>query len=105
MDYSLKLKRFISSYIIVLFTVQRLLMIYKPFGNNLKSKRSAWLAVIIILIISLIVNLWSLFMFEVDSFKKQCDVKTSIKSEYFVLTNLYSCIVILMPTLVIFTGN
>ena len=50
--------RFSSSYILVVFTIQRLHIIHSPFHNKFKSNKSAWLTCLTILIISFIINIW-----------------------------------------------
>ena len=49
--------RFISAYIIVAFSIQRLCIIYS--SHKFKTKKSAWLTVLITILCSLISSLWS----------------------------------------------
>ena len=50
--------RFISAYIIVVFTVQRVIIIFKPLKKYLISKRSAWIISALITVVSLVINIW-----------------------------------------------
>jgi len=54
--------RFISAYIIVVFTIQRVIIIYHPLKKYLISKRSAWNKSSVTTVISLCINIWVLFV-------------------------------------------
>lgn len=99
--------RFISAYIIVAFTLQRLSIITSPINNKFKTLKSAWLTVISICLISLIVNLWVPFFFEINSKEKSsyCDVHTNLEQTYFYITLVYIGCIMLVPILVIFISN
>ncbi len=99
--------RFISAYIICCFTIQRLTNIYRPLKRHFKSKKLAWKTVGTIIIISLIVNFWVLFFFEINNEGtiKYCDVKKERAKEYFHITHAYTFMIILLPISIIFVCN
>lgn len=99
--------RFISAYIFVTFTIQRLLIVYSPLSNRFKSKTSAWLTVLLITLVSLCANTWTLFIFEIntDGNDKYCDIKQKWRTEYFRLNAIYIFSIILIPILVIIISN
>lgn len=106
-NYLRNVLRFISAYLILAFTVQRLFIVYKPLLNKFKSKKSAWLTFMIILLISLIINMWAPFMFEIqkDEESPYCDVNREWTSEYFIINACYMVLVMLIPILIIFICN
>ena len=57
--------RFQSAYIIVAFTLQRVIIVFSPLANRFKSKQSAWKTFHFITFISVIINLWVPFYFKV----------------------------------------
>ena len=57
--------RFISAYILVIFTMVRLSVVEAPLKNH-HSKKLAWTAVLIILLIALFINIWVLIAFEIQ---------------------------------------
>ena len=114
MNYLRYVLRFISAYIIVAFTIQRLLSIHSPFSQRFKSTKSAWLTIGLLTCCSFIINIWVLFYFEIQSDEtynnnvKSCEVKNEKKEwirEYFHITLAYIFIIILIPIIVIFVSN
>lgn len=99
--------RFISAYIIVAFTIQRVFLVYKPFSTKFKSTKSAWKTVLSITFISLVINSWVLFILEIRKDEKiiYCDVKINWSIIYFNSTLIYICVIMLVPILVIFICN
>jgi hypothetical protein len=105
--------RFSSSYILVVFTIQRLHIIHSPFHNKFKSNKSAWLTCLTILIISFIINIWVLILFELttdineieNTFEKTtyCDVSST--NIFVQIPAVYICIDMLIPIIVILTCN
>jgi hypothetical protein len=95
--------RFISAFIIVAFTLQRLRLVYFPLSNSFKTKQSAWKTVSIITIMALISNSWVPFMFEIE--KQHCDVKINHRKVYFLLTSVYIGMIMLLPILTIIISN
>ncbi len=55
--------RFVSSYTIVAFSIQRWSLVYRPFSRKFKTKKSAWTTFTITGLVSLILNSWALFLF------------------------------------------
>jgi len=114
MNYLRYVLRFISAYIIVAFTIQRLLSIHSPFSQRFKSTKSAWLTIGVLTCCSFLINIWVLFYFEIQSDEtynnnvKSCEVKNEKKEwirEYFHITLAYIFIIILIPIIVIFVSN
>lgn len=99
--------RLISAYIIVSITIQRLSLVYSPFSSRLKTKKSAWLAVFVIVLISLLINLWVLFIVELktDHNKKYCDIKPGFDILYYYITIVYISIKMLIPIVLILISN
>ena len=99
--------RFISAYIIVVFTLQRLTVVITPLKKIFKSKRSAWYAVLLIILIALLINLWIPFVFEIqiEDGHEYCEIKKKWKAEYFIATNIYIVVILVVPMITIFTSN
>ena len=98
--------RFISAYIYVAFTLQRLAILYSPFTNKFKTIRSAWITIRFIVGISCLLNLWVLFLFELVTTDQTeltyCDIKMSRKTIYFIINSFYICLLMLLPITVMF---
>ena len=104
--------RFISAYLILAFTVQRLLVICFPLKIFLKSKRLAWKSVCLILLIGFISNSVIPFLFDLNKTNESdlvitiyCDIIKSVKLEYLLLNSIYIFTIIIIPSLVIFVSN
>lgn len=99
--------RFISAYIVVAFTLQRLFIVFKPLSFRFKSKNSAWFTVSLITITSLILNSWVPFFFQIqyDDHRKYCDPLANTRIEYFKIIFAYIILIILVPILIIFVSN
>lgn len=102
--------RFASAYIIVAFTLHRLYMVYFPLSNNFKTRISAKMTVLMITFLSAFMNLWVLFLFEIQhdankDTKQFCDIKPSWKQEYFQISSFFICLVILIPILMILASD
>lgn len=100
--------RFISSYIIVAFTIQRLYIVYKPLSIFFSSKSSAWKIVAKIILVSIIVNLWVPFVFQInigDSNEQYCDIDKQLKKVYFILNIAYLTLVVCIPMFIIIICN
>jgi hypothetical protein len=97
--------RFISAYIYVAFTIQRLAIVYSPFTNKSKTTHSAWITIHFIVGISFLFNIWVPFLFEITTDSNEltyCDIKMSRKTIYFVISSLYICLITLIPITVMF---
>lgn len=106
-NYLRHVLRFISAYIIVAFTFQRLILVKSPLSTKLKSKKSAWIIVFIIILISFLINFWVPFTFEVkhDIDSEYCGIRSDLKAEYFFITNVYICLIIIIPVISVFISN
>ena len=100
--------RFMSTYILVSFTLQRLFLVYQPFSTNFKSKKSAWKTIEFLFFISFVINLWVPFFFQIHSNnynQSYCDIKTKLKSKYFKINVAYIGLVIFIPITIILICN
>ena len=99
--------RFTSAYLIVAISIQRLIIVCLPLKNKYKSKLFAWYCIVIIIICSIISNLWVLFMFKIKSEYDQqmCDVTEDWIHIYFKFSLIYIGLIIVIPIIVIFICN
>lgn len=99
--------RFISAYIVVAFTLQRLSIVYRPLSVRFKTKKSAWKTVVVIGCISLLMNGWVPFIFHIkfNNGVKYCDINTSYKEEYFLINMFYIFLIMLIPICSILVCN
>lgn len=100
--------RFVSAYIIVVFTLQRLAIVSSPLKDKFKTKKSAWILVSVILAVSLLVNSWVPFFFELQHFddtQVYCEIKEDLKYFYYMLTNVYIFIIVIIPIVCVFVSN
>jgi hypothetical protein len=100
--------RFISAYIVVCFTIQRLSIVYKPLSRNFATKSSAWKTVLIITLISTIINIWVPFLFEIqitETKVKYCDINKEYKTIYFRANVIYIFLIMVIPMINIFICN
>jgi len=106
-NYLRNVLRLISACIIVAFTVQRLYIVYKPLSDKFKTKNSAWLTFKLITIVSFLVNIWNIFIFElkVDDLKKYCDVNDKWAREYYKINIVYISLIMILPIIIIFISN
>lgn len=99
--------RFISAYLIVAITIQRLIIVYMPLTTKYKLKLFAWYCVTIIIICSVITNLWVLFMFQikVELEHQICDVSEEMLRIYFQFSLVYIFLIMIVPIAIIFICN
>ena len=97
----------ISAYVVVVFTLQRLFLIYFPLSVSFESKKSAWTTLFIIIITSLVLNIWAPFLFKIQTISQliYCDIITEWKSEYILITNVYVILIVFIPIPIIFISN
>lgn len=61
-----------------------------------------------ITLVSILINLWVPFLFKIqqlDAEKQYCDVEKDWKSEYFIITIVYTALIMLVPIITIFICN
>lgn len=99
--------RFISAYIIVAFTIQRLIIVDTPLCSKFKTKKSAWKTISLIILTGMIINSWVPVFFEIQTEEgnQYCEIRQGWKTAYFVLTNFYILIILVIPIVSIFTSN
>jgi hypothetical protein len=107
-NYMRYVLRSISSYIILAFTFQRFIIVYSPLSNRrFKSKKYAWFICLLIIISSLLLNSWSLFVFDLTTLNntKQCDVLFEWEYIYYYISISYFTLSILIPMILIVILN
>lgn len=62
-NYIRSILHFSSAYLVLACAVQRLVVTYKPYLSTFNSKKTAWKTVFIVVIASLLTNLWMPFLF------------------------------------------
>jgi hypothetical protein len=100
--------RLISSFLIMAFTLQRLFVVYNPLKNKFKSKKSAWKTVFTIILISLVLNMWVPFLFQIRTNRfndKYCDNNEKMFIQYFYLNIIYIFLIMILPIFVIIISN
>ena len=100
--------RLISSFLIMAFTLQRLFVVYNPLKNKFKSKKSAWKTVFTIILISLVLNIWVPFLFQIRTNRfndKYCDNNEKMFIQYFYLNIIYIFLIMILPIFVIIISN
>ncbi len=103
-NYLRNILRFISAYIVVVFTLQRLLIVYKPLTTKFKDTKSAWIIILIIVLTSILFNIWVPFIFKINN-ENNCDVDKKYSNEYFYLNLSYIVFVLLMPMTLVLINN
>jgi len=110
-NYLRNILRFVSVYIVVAFTLQRLLIVFKPLTTKFKSNKSAWKTVLVIIIISVLFNIWVPFIFKINNGEKIfgdyqiCDVGKNYSAEYFYLNLINIILVLIIPMILILVFN
>jgi len=107
-NYMRYVLRSISSYIILAFTFQRFIIVYSPLSSSrFKSKKYAWFICLLIMISSLLINSWSLFVFDLTILNntKQCDVLFEWEYIYYYISISYFTLSILVPMILIVILN
>jgi len=100
--------RFISAYIIIAFTIQRLLIVYHPLKIKFKSKSFAWKIILIILIVSFLINLWIPLLFDLHTAgdnNKFCEIRKIYMDIYLFIASIYVVLILIIPLMIIFTSN
>lgn len=99
--------RLVSAFLILVFTIQRFLVVHFPLKSSFKSNKSAWSTFKVIFWIGLLSNFWTLYIFELQSKDEKflCDVKKDWYMGYFLINLVYTILIIFLPTLLIFVFN
>lgn len=100
--------RMISTYMIIALTIQRLRIVYSPLRNDLKSKKSAWYSILLIIIISFLSNFWIIFAFKLKTTNTNliyCDLNRHWTDVYFYLNSIYIAFIMLIPIILIIVCN
>lgn len=107
-NYLRNVLRFISVYIVVIFTIQRLYIVHRPLSTQFKRQKAAWQTVLAIIAISMAINFWVPLVFQINSIEnnqKYCDIKEKYKKEYFFINIAYICLIMLLPMVQIMLCN
>lgn len=94
----------ISANILVVLTVQRLIAVLKPFSVRLKTKKSAWIMVVCITVVSICVCIWIPFLFKKQK-NNYCRMDENKLDLYRIINIIYVILIILAPMLIIFVSN
>lgn len=102
--------RFAAHWIVVAFTLERLIVVYFPLQTSvLCNPRSARRICLIILIISFLVPFYSFLMSDVSVDEKhnllECDIVNKFKKIYFYLTIVYGNLTLTFPILIVCVVN
>ena len=100
--------RFMSAYLVIAFTIQRLNAINNPLKTRTKTKRTAWNSACVISLVSFVFNSFTPFVFHLElniNHKNHCDVKAELKLEYFLFNSVYMLLIVIVPSLTIFVCN
>lgn len=106
-NYFRNVFRFNSSYLIVALIAQRFAVINKPFPAQAQ-KKTAFNIVLLIVFISLISNIWVLFLFQLylDELNGDfCDIKNNLEVEYFQGNIVFISLSMLIPIAISLTLN
>ena len=98
-SYLLFLMRFVSSYVCVSFSIQRLFTVYMPLSARFKSKTSAWNSVLTVVWIGVVVNLWVPFV--IDKSSNTCDVDVHYKTEFYHANFTFEISTVFIPNVLI----
>jgi hypothetical protein len=101
--------KFSSSYILIVFTLCRMLIISYPISTKFKSKKAARNICIGVIFLAILINFWSLFIFEIDFDLKSnnyfCNVKKQLEHEYYILTFVFIILTLVIPVIIILSSN
>ena len=107
-NYSRYCLRFISSYTVLSFTIQRLIIVYSPLKITYKRKIYAWYTILLIITITFLLNIWIFFAFELrlDGYdNKACDIKISWVNIYYYISLLNVILITVIPVILIIICN
>jgi len=82
--------RLISAYVIVVFTIQRLLIVFRPLIGKFKTKKSAFYTCSLITILACLLNIWTFFVFILKVDEETyfyCDVNRNLTNVYFYINS------------------
>ena len=104
--------RFISAYIITIFTIQRTITIYNPIcQNKFSSATQAWKIIICLIIIGTFLCFFVPFFFNLKKDSSNvvpvvyCDINNDFQKIYFKATIAYVIIIMFVPITTIFVSN
>jgi hypothetical protein len=100
--------RMISAYLIIAFTIQRLIIVYKPLNEMNKRKSSAWKSVILVIFMSFFLNLWTFLLFKLNEISEgnfYCDIVDDLKLINYYINILYSVFVMIIPIIILLLLN
>ncbi|CAM2705018.1 unnamed protein product [Rotaria socialis] len=102
--------RFAAHWIVVAFTLERLIVVYFPLQTSvLCNPRSARRICLFILIISFLLPFYSFLMSDINNDEKhnvfECDIMNKFKNIYFYLTIIYGNLTLTFPILIVCIVN
>jgi hypothetical protein len=89
------------------FTIQRFFIVYSPLARKFKKKSFGWRTTFVIIIISIIINLWALFLFKLKNSNniQICDIDTDWVDIYYYISLFYNIFSMLVPMMIILVLN
>ena len=110
-NFSRYFLRFVSAYIIVAFTIQRTIAIRKPFlQKSLESKNKLVVILLIVVTFATVSAIWIPLLLHSNTFDShnnlnECYIREGFSDLYFIFTNTYILVIILIPMLIICVCN
>ena len=89
-------------------SVHRLLLVYTPLSTSFRSKKTAWLIILIVNVVSFAANGWVIQYFKIQArhdTKPYCDVNKSYHATYFLIAAIFTFVVVLVPVFAIIVLN
>lgn len=97
--------RFISSYLLIAFTLHRLAIVNSPLKKKIITKKTAWNTIAVIVLTSVAINIWPVFLFELHPVDQFCDIKQKWLQRYFQIIFVYILVTIFIPIFIIIFSN
>jgi len=89
------------------FTIQRFFIVNSPLTRKFKKKSFGWRITFLIIFVSIIINLWALFLFKLKNFHdiQICDVDTDWIDIFYYISFIYNVFSMLVPMMIILVLN
>ncbi len=107
MIYMKYVLRFVSAYSLMVFSLQRFLIVHYPFKHYFKSKKSSFKTITAVVIIALVLNVWTLPVFKISSedLNGHCGVNSDWQMFFNFFNGIYIFSIIFIPILTITICN
>lgn len=107
-NYIRHISRLISANILVVLTVQRLIVVIKPFSVRLRTKKSAWNIVFAITCASICFCVWIPFLFKIQDNEQKsmyCGIDKNMTKLYRIINIVYVFLIMIGPMIIICVSN